>query len=227
MFGKYDDRKGVKRMTLNKIKLLPAREQAASSLRKTILAKDLEAGTVITLDGISKQLGISITPVREAFQILASEGLIKLRPNKGAVVLGINEKAIIDHYETRGILESEVIYKVCKNNADISKILEAYENAVQALAANDYSDYSKYNQSFHYEIWTAGGNEKIKSLLSSMWNGLSMGSNVKVEEYALISIREHSEIVEALKERDADKARTLMHQHIKRSLENILTHYNK
>ncbi|WP_066713006.1 GntR family transcriptional regulator [Clostridium sp. Marseille-P299] len=214
-------------MTLKQIKLMPAREQAASSLRKAILAKELEAGTIITLDGISKQLGLSITPVREAFQILANENLIKLRPNKGAIVLGIDEKAIIDHYETRGILESEVVYKICKNNADISKVLEAYENAVQSLKENNFSDYSKYNQSFHYELWTAGGNDKIRSLLSSMWNGLSMGSNVKVEEYAKISINEHRQIVEALKERDADKAKLIMCNHIKRSLENILTHYNK
>lgn len=212
-------------MNLNKIKLMPAREQAASTLRKAILAKELETGATITLDEISKQLGISITPVREAFQILAGEGLIKLRPNKGAIILGINEKDIRDHYETRCILESEIIYKVCKNNADITKVLEAFAHAQKALKSNDYSEYSKYNQSFHYEIWTAGGNDKIRSLLSSMWNGLSMGNNVGVEEYAQISMREHTQIVEALKSRDAELSKRLMSEHIMRSMENMLTHY--
>jgi DNA-binding GntR family transcriptional regulator len=212
-------------MNLNKIKLMPAREQAASALRKAILAKELETGSTITLDEISKQLGISITPVREAFQILAGEGLIKLRPNKGAMILGINEKDIRDHYETRCILESEIIYKVCKNNADITKVLEAFAHAQKALKSNDYSEYSKYNQSFHYEIWTAGGNDKIRSLLSSMWNGLSMGSKVGVEEYAQISMREHTQIVEALKKRDAEQSKKLMREHIMRSMENMLTHY--
>lgn len=212
-------------MNLNKIKLMPAREQAASALRKAILAKELETGSTITLDEISKQLGISITPVREAFQILAGEGLIKLRPNKGAMILGINEKDIRDHYETRCILESEIIYKVCKNNADITKVLEAFAHAQEALKSNDYSEYSKYNQSFHYEIWTAGGNDKIRSLLSSMWNGLSMGSKVGVEEYAQISMKEHTQIVEALKKRDAEQSKKLMSEHIMRSMENMLTHY--
>lgn len=214
-------------MSLNKIKLLPAREQAASALRKAILAKELKAGAIITLEGISKQLEISITPVREAFQILANEGLIKLRPNKGAVVLGIDEKAIIDHYETRAILESAVVYKICKDNLDISKALDAYDKAKESLDKNDYSEYSHYNQSFHYELWSAGGNEKIKSLLSAMWNGLSMGTNVKVEQYALISMREHTQIVKALRERNAKESRKLMYEHIIRSMENMLTHYQK
>lgn len=213
-------------MNLNKIKLLPAREQAASSLRKAILTRELETGSAITLDEISKQLGISITPVREAFQILAGEGLIKLRPNKGAIVLGINEKAIRDHYETRWVLESEVVYKVCETNADISKVLESFERAEEALKVNDYSEYSKYNQSFHYELWTAANNEKIRSLLSSMWNGLSTGSNVGEEEYAQISMGEHTQLMEALKMRDAELSKRLMKEHIMRSMENMLTHYN-
>lgn len=214
-------------VNLNKINLMPAREQVASNIRKAILARELEEGTVITLDEISKQLGVSITPVREAFQILSSDGLIKLRPNKGAIILGMNEQTIREHYETRAILESAVVYKVCKSGANISNILEAYNNAKGALLNNDYKEYSKYNQSFHLELWIAGGNNKIKSLLSSMWNGLSMGSNVREEEYAQISIREHDKIIEALKARDAKKAKNLMYDHIMRSMENMLTHYSQ
>lgn len=212
-------------MNLDKVKILPVREQAASVLRKAILSREMEAGATITLDGVSKQLGISITPVREAFQILAGEGLIKLRPNKGAIILGIDEKTIRDHYEARCILESEVVYKICKNNGDISKVLEAFDRAEKALEQNDYSEYSKYNQLFHYELWTAGGNDKIKSLLSSMWNGLSMGTNVDMDEYVRNSMREHRQIVEALKKKDAELSKKLMSEHIMESMENMLTHY--
>ena len=103
--------------------------------------------------------------------------------------------------------------------------MEAFAHAQEALKSNDYSEYSKYNQSFHYEIWTAGGNDKIRSLLSSMWNGLSMGSKVGVEEYSQISMKEHTQIVEALKKRDAEQSKKLMSEHIMRSMENMLTHY--
>ena len=79
---------------LGKVKLLPAREQVASILRKAILSRELQEGQEITLEGIAELVGVSTTPVREAFQILARDGLIKLRPNKGAVVQGINEKTL-------------------------------------------------------------------------------------------------------------------------------------
>ena len=78
-------------IAMKKIQLLPAREQVASVLREAILKRELKEGEELTLEGMAEQLGVSSMPVREAFQILATDGLIKLRPNKGAIVLGVNE----------------------------------------------------------------------------------------------------------------------------------------
>ncbi|MDH8112657.1 GntR family transcriptional regulator, partial [Klebsiella pneumoniae] len=69
---------------LGKIKLLSAKEQVAAVLRKAILSRDLVEGREITLEGIARLVGVSSMPVREAFQILAADGLIQVRPNKGA-----------------------------------------------------------------------------------------------------------------------------------------------
>ena len=197
---------------LGKVKLLPAREQVASILRKAILSRELQEGQEITLEGIAELVGVSTTPVREAFQILARDGLIKLRPNKGAVVQGINEKTIRDHYETRAVL-------------DLSAVDQAYQIAEKALEDNDSAEYSRYNQAFHMGIWEAADNEKMKSLLSSMWNGLSMGHKVTEEDYAKISIYEHKKILDAMKAHDGSRARKLMNDHIIRSMKNILTRF--
>lgn len=212
---------------LGKVKMLPAREQVASILRKAILSRELEEGQEITLEGIASQVGVSSMPVREAFQILASDGLIRLRPNKGAVVLGINEKTIRDHYETRAILEAETAARCCDPGKDTSPISNSYHLALQALENNDASEYSYHNQMFHVEIWTCAGNEKMKLILSSLWNGLSMGHKVTQEQYARISIAEHKRILEAIEAGDAAEARQAMYDHIIRSMNNILTHYGK
>lgn len=90
---------------LKPIKIPSAKERVASELRKAILSKQLKEGENLTLENVAQQLNVSITPVREAFQILAHDGLIKLRPNKGAIVLGITETYIREHYQIRGILE--------------------------------------------------------------------------------------------------------------------------
>lgn len=211
--------------SLRPLKLLPAREMVASTLRKAIWSRELKEGDDITLEGIARQLGVSNTPVREAFQMLAADGLLKLRPNKGAVVLGISRKTIIDHYEARAILEREAVAAVCRNGADLTAIIDAFELARESLDKNDSSQYSNYNQAFHAAIWDAAGNEKIKSLLSSMWNGLSMGHKVTEEEYAQISIQEHRKLMDAIMARDEQKAKQLMNDHIIRSMENILTRF--
>lgn len=210
---------------LKPIKLLPARERVASVLRKAILSKELAEGTVITLEGIATQLEVSSTPVREAFQILARERLIKQRPNKGAEVLGISPKFIRDHYETRALLEAACAAAVCQNGADTTDIQNAFDNGREALEAGDSSSYSNYNQAFHFALWEAAGNDKIMALLSEMWNGLSMGHKVTEEEYAKISMAEHRKILDAILARDTQVAQQRMHAHIIRSMENILTHF--
>lgn len=211
---------------LNPIKLLPTRERVASVLRKAILSREMKAGDEIAIEETACKLGVSSTPVREAFQMLASDGLIELRPNRGAVIVGIDEKVIHDHYETRAILEKAAIEIVCGNDADITQIQNVYERSVLAAEEHDYETYSNCNQSFHMEIWIATGNVKLKNILSELWNGLSMGHKVTEDEYAKISMTEHKLILDALEKRDAELAGTLMHKHIIRSMENILTRYN-
>lgn len=210
---------------LGKIKLLPAREQVAAALRKAILSRELQEGQELMLGETAAKMGISTMPVREAFQILAADGLIRLRPNKGAVVLGINRKTICDHYETRALLEAETAARASGVGCDISAVTEAFELSRKALEENDTASYSDYNQAFHMRIWAAADNKRMESILASLWNGLSMGHKITEEEYARISIAEHGEILKAMTSHEADRARELMYHHIIRSMENILTRF--
>lgn len=212
---------------LGRIKLLPAREQVASVLRKAIISRELTEGQELTLEDVARQVGVSSMPVREAFQILDSEGLIKLRPNKGAVVLGINEKTIIDHFETRALLEGEMAARASRPEVDISAIEAVNEEAEQALARQVFTHYGDQNQAFHYAIWEAGNNEKMRNILSQLWNGLAIGRDVTKADYARKSHQEHQEILAAIRTRSAGKAKELMEQHIIRSMNDILTRFTK
>jgi len=210
---------------LKPIKLLPARERVASALRKVILTKELPAGTVITLEGIASQLEVSITPVREAFLILNREGLILQHHNRGAEVLAPSRKFIQDHYETRALLEGECAAAICRNGADTSEIENVYNNSVKDWAVEDFSKFSNYNQAFHFAIWEAAGNEKMKTLLSEMWNGFSLGHRVTEEEYAIKSVTEHKDIIAAILAKDETLAKKLMSAHIIRSMNDVLTNH--
>ena len=107
---------------LKPIKLLPARERVASALRKAIISKSIPEGAELTLENTAQELGVSVTPVREAFQILARDGLLEVKQNRCAIVLGVTERTIREHYQLRAALEGTACMLCCQNNADLSKI---------------------------------------------------------------------------------------------------------
>ena len=211
---------------LRPIKMVSAKEKVATELRRAILSKQLKEGEELLLENIASQLNVSAMPVREAFQILARDGLIKLRKNKCAVVLGVTEKYIREHYQLRAILESAATKLACRAPMeDIASIEEVHKDACKVLEEKRYTEYAEFNRAFHNEIWTVAGKDKLKNMISELWNGLSIGSMVSEEEYAKVSNREHEEILEAIKNRDEKKAEAEMKLHIYRSMDDMLTYY--
>lgn len=202
-----------------------AKEKVAAELRKAILSRQMQEGEVLSLDSVATQLNVSAMPVREAFQILARDGLIQLRKNKGAVVLGITETYIKEHYQLRAILESSAAALAADPEADISEIESVYEEAAEALLEGNLRQYTDLNRAFHSEIWTAAGNQKMKNMISELWNGLSMGSMVSEEDYTKVSIKEHGKILKAIQKHDKEAAQKTMYDHIMRSRDDMLTYY--
>ncbi len=212
---------------VGKIHLLPAREQVASYLRKAILRREIPEGSVLTLEETARHMGVSATPVREALQLLASQGLVKLRPNKGAVVLGLDEKSIRDHFAVRELLEGEAAALAARPGSDLTEVERVYAGMEKCLEDHRYGDYKHYNESFHMALWEAADNPKLTKILASLWNGLSLGFLVTETDYAKISFFEHEQLMEALRAHDPERARKLMDEHMKRSMENILTNYRE
>ena len=210
---------------LKPIKMLPARERVAAALRKAIISRQITEGEVLTLESTAQELGVSITPVREAFQILERDGLIDLKQNKGAMVLGVNEKTIREHFQIRAALEGEACAQCCKKHIDLSRIEQVLTVSKEMIEKEDYDNYSKLNQSLHMEIWTAAGNEKLKKMLSELWSGLSLGVKMTEAEYAKKSLKEHEDIIESMKKYDTVEAFKKMHQHIERSCEDVLAEF--
>ena len=214
-------------INLKKVQMLPAREQVASILRSSILSGGISKGQSITLDSIGEQVGMSRTPVREAFQILANEGLLELRQNRCAIVKGISIEAIKDHYEMRILLETEALRRACEhmNDETLKAIQNVNKQGQRAKEAGDTEAYNLANQAFHMTIWEAADSEKLKSFLSLLWNGLSMNHLVTAQEYAGISLADHNKIVEQLEKKDYEGACETMRQHIIYSMNSTLANY--
>lgn len=210
---------------LQPILLPPAREKVASELRKAILSRKFREGEELNLEGIASLLGVSITPVREAFQVLARDRLIELRPNKRALVLGLTKRYIRDHYQLRIILETAACEIICEEKKKLDSLIEIFNNSEKEAENKNFDKYLELNNSFHYALWNITENKKLVNSLSELWNGLPLRKKIDEEEAIRTSLEEHRKILYALKEGESIKAKKLMKEHLNRSLEDILSNY--
>ena len=210
---------------MESLEMMPARVRITSILKKALLAGEYKSGQELSLTEIAEKLGVSRTPVREAFQNLAAEGLIELRMNKGAIVKQIDQKFITDHYEMRILLESEAAVRAARNGMDVSELLARLYHLTDNLSTLDRPYYTELNQEIHTSIWTAADNQKLYNFLMSLWNGPSTGSANSELDHYVQSTEEHIQILQSIRSKDTAKARQMMEQHITRSMNNILKSY--
>ena len=214
---------------LETLELLPIRIKITSILRKAIYAGEYKSGDELSLTDVAAQLGVSRTPVREAFQVLESEGLITLRMNKGAIVNTIDRKFIRDIFEMRILLESEAARKAAETGMEeekLNKLLERLFDLRDHLDTLNVSEYVALNQAIHQAIWQAADNHQLTNYLLELWNGPSVGHGENAAEHHYNkSTFEHIAILQAIQAGHPEAAKQAMIQHISRSMENMLAHY--
>ena len=209
------------------IEVLPIRVRVTAILRKALLSGEYRPREELSLTEVAAKLGVSRTPVREAFQSLAAEGLLELRMNRGAIVTGIDEKFIRDHFEVRILLEGEAVARMAKHGCGTAELDQLQKWAQSNLSTMTEQEYRAYNQQFHTAIWKAADNARLYGLLSSLWNGPSSSSQARDREHEMRSIQEHGEMLQWIQAGESERARTVMVGHITRSMENILRGFRR
>lgn len=211
---------------MESLELMPARVRITSILKKAIYSGEYKSGEELSLTEVAARLGVSRTPVREAFQSLAADGLITLRMNKGAIVNRIDRKFIKDTFEMRILLEGEAAARAARNGMEVSDLLARLYHMRDNLDTLSPNDYISLNQDIHMSIWNAADNFKLKSYLMELWNGPSTGHSIPEEtDHYRKSTQEHIAILSFIEKRLEDKARSAMADHIGRSMNNILKYY--
>ena len=211
---------------MNQLSLMPIRVRIASELRKAIYAGEYKSGDELSLTDVAAQLGVSRTPVREAFQELESEGLITLRMNRGAVVNTIDRKFVRDIFEIRRLLEADAVERAAKNGMETERLLERLYDLRDHIAEVSRSSYEMLNQDIHTAIWNAADNHQLQKYLMEIWNGPSVaGTPEDILEHYRNSTFEHISILQFIRDGMAAEARQAMELHITRSMANMLSFY--
>jgi DNA-binding GntR family transcriptional regulator len=199
---------------------VPATERVYSHVKKAVLDRRYEGGTLLTEGDLADAVGVSRTPVREALLRLEVEGLIKLYPKKGALVLPVSAQEIADVVETRRLVEEYTVRKAVPAPAGLLERLEELLELQRDLAASgDLAGFALADRGFHAAIVSAAGNRILEHLYDQLRDRqLRMGVAMMHAEPERVnkSIVEHAEILDALRRADAEAAAVLVHRHVSR-----------
>jgi DNA-binding GntR family transcriptional regulator len=201
-------------------------EEAVDRLRDLIVQGELAPGTRLNERVLCEQLGISRTPLREAIKLLATEGLVQLLPNRGAVVAPIDAGRLGDTLQVMGALESLAGELACRNaSADrIDEIRRLHDEMVDMHAKGDLAAYFRCNQAIHEKIVAASGNAVLANTyrqLNANVRRVRYMANLSQERWDA-AVSEHEEILAALGDRNVQKLKRLLREHLEQKLAAVL-----
>lgn len=201
-------------------------EKVYIELQEAILSDQLKKGESLTELALSEKLGVSRTPVRSALQRLAEDGLVKIVPNRGAVVLGVTKEDILDIYRIRmrleGLASAMAALKI--SDEDKQKLTETVELSEFYLQRNNTEHSKELDTSFHRMIYEASGSRTLSRILSDLhlntkgYRRISLAVPGRLEKTA----QEHRGILNAILEGNAEEADRLTSEHIEHALANMM-----
>jgi len=201
-------------------------DYAYAALRSLIIRKELKPGQRLIETKLAKQLGISRTPVREAFRRLEGEHLVDIVPNEGAKLASPSAKEIRDAFNVRILLECEAIRLAAGNISPVQTCLleEEIQNEERTFTDKNPDTYLKINTNFHMLIAEASGNlvlqDHIELILSRIFVYEIFFDNY-FENPNNPTLADHKKILQSLQEKNAPRAAELMKKHIVFSMESL------
>ena len=175
-------------------------------VRRSIIMGEFKTGARLNVEEIADHYQISVTPVRDALQMLNQEGLVTIKPRAGYFVTRITLKELRDMFELRNILELVAIERSI-DKIDPEQTLQL-RNVHAGYTGDDDESYDRYtdeNRCFHYLLAEASGNQELANLIGHLMDRLA---RFMVLRHAGKTMEEsHSKIVDALEKHDLEAAR--------------------
>ncbi|MBN8937902.1 MAG: GntR family transcriptional regulator [Rhizobiales bacterium] len=202
---------------------LPAPELVREGLREAIMSGEFESGTLLRQDALAERFGTSRIPVREALQKLEAEGLVRIHPNRGAVVTHLSLEDVLELMDIRIALECRALTLAIPNmtEEDIAALEEDLRLYDQE---EDPRNWPRLNWKFHQAIYAACDRPKLIGMIESNVEQIGRFTSEQVSLAAgkRRPQEEHWNILEACKQGNAEKAARLLQQHIQHTQKSLL-----
>ena len=183
---------------------LPLRDVVFNTLRQAILKGELKPGERLLEIALAERLGVSRTPVREAMRKLEQEGLVVMIPRRGAQVASITEKDLNDVLEVRIALENVAIEKACKliTEEELGRLWVAAKEFEKTKAEGNLVRLAETDVAFHEIIYQASDNKRLNQVLNNL--------------------REHEELVKAIRDGNVERAQEISFNHLENQRKAII-----
>ena len=206
------------------------KDRIYKQIRNEIIYGKLMPGERLPEIKLSKAMGCSRAPLREAFNQLEKEGFVYRKQNQGVVVSKSSPEEIIDYYSLLEVLESQAVeWATSRLTSTDLKHLAKLNDSMKKVSMDDKKYIEKWaslNLAFHRFFSEKCGNEKMIWLVEEI--------RLRITRFRYLSfmlttfndyIRDHEAIIEALRRGDATEARAAMKNHISRAKEVLLKHF--
>jgi DNA-binding GntR family transcriptional regulator len=188
-------------------------------LRAAILSGRLEPGAELAEVPLSEELGVSRGPIREAIGRLASEGLVTVRPRRGAVVSPLSKEEFLELYQVREALERMAVKLAVRRlqPEDFAALQGLIDDMATHAERDQVDEFFEANAAFHARLVDASGNAKLGELYRQLLDqiGRYRTRSLRLRGNLQRSIAEHAAILRAAKRGDAERAAHLMSEHIR------------
>jgi DNA-binding GntR family transcriptional regulator len=193
-------------------------DEVVQRIRGLIVQGELAPGERVPERELCERFGISRTPFREALKVLASEGLVDLQHQRGAVVSTITTHDVDDMFQVMGVLEALAGELACAraSDAEISAIDDFHREMLACYREHDLNGYFQYNQRIHEAIMQAAGNPVLGHLYGTLSVRIRRArymANLSKARWDQ-AVAEHEEILAALKSRDGKRLGQLLRDHL-------------
>ncbi|HLX77586.1 MAG TPA: GntR family transcriptional regulator [Acidimicrobiales bacterium] len=194
-------------------------ERVYRHLRAEIRGQRLPPGVELSEVALSKELGVSRGPIREAMGRLAAEGLVTVRPRRGAVVRALTAEEFVDAYQVREVLESTAVRLAVPRltKEDFEQLEQLVDTMADRVENGRLDEFFEANMRFHELFCELSGNGKLSqvhhALLAEM--GAFQDRTLSLRGNPAESVIEHRNIVRAAERGEAELAAELAAAHVR------------
>lgn len=192
----------------------PLRDQVSDEIRNRISDARLAPGERLVEQTLADEFHVSRVPIREALRTLQAEGFVTMIPRQGAFVTQLSRSDLEHLYDVRSALEELAFRRAAENatTSEIDHLRRLVEQTSAAAHRGDHNEATRLNAEFHETVIDASGNPYLSSTYASLTGRLRWLINQSREYERHVS--EHSALINAIAERDVERAGELAAAHI-------------